>query len=222
MGQLAAPTDLEVIRTLQGRIDSLQATDSGRPLPTHPDLAPVMTLRTGAAYQVDSATVALALQAPLSAAGSWTAVVGAPDYGIEAAEEAGVDLTRTVVVPDPGADWLEATAMLVDVVTLVVLRPPAGVSASAAGRLAARLRKRAGVLVAWGEWPGAELRLSVHDSEWSGTERGHGRLRGRRVTVAASRGAAPARFAELVPRGHRTERSAPAGGLLAATTAEVG
>lgn len=222
MGQLAAPADLEVIRRLQGHIDSLQAADSGRPLPTHPDLAPVMTLRTGAAYQVDSATLALALQAPLSGAGSWTAVIGMPDYGIEAAEEAGVDLSRTVLVPDPGADWLEATAMLVDVVTLVLLRPPRGVSASATGRIGARLRKRAGALVSWGEWPGAELRLSVHDSVWSGVERGHGRLLGRRLTVAATRGAAPVRYTELVPGGHRVDRLAPAAELAAPLRAQVG
>jgi hypothetical protein len=79
----------------------------------------------------------------------------------------------------------------------VLLRPPTVVSASAAGRIAARLRKRSSALIVWGEWPGAEVQLSVLASSWSGAVGGHGRLRSRRVLLGVQRGAAPVRRAEL-------------------------
>ena len=100
-------------------------------------------------------------------------------------------------MPDPGELWLEATAALVDVVSMVLLRPPADVSARTASRVAARLRKRSSVLVSWGSWPGSEARLSVETSSWTGLERGHGRLGQRRITVSVTRGSAPAQRAEL-------------------------
>ena len=57
-------------------------------------------------------TLALALMAGPSRAGSWCAVVGVTDFGVEAASALGVDLARTVVVPEPGEQWLEVTAAL--------------------------------------------------------------------------------------------------------------
>jgi hypothetical protein len=120
-----------------------------------------------------------------------------PDFGIEAAAEMGIDLTRTVLVPDPGEMWLEVTAALVDVVTMVVLRPPAAVGERVAGRIGARLRKRSAALVSWGPWAGAEASLSVQASTWSGADHGHGRLRSRRVVVDVRRGSAPPRRVAL-------------------------
>jgi hypothetical protein len=123
--------------------------------------------------------------------------VGAGDFGVEAAAEMGVDLARTVLVPDPGELWLEVTAALVDVVTMVVLRPPVAVSERVASRIGARLRKRSAALVSWGSWPGSEATLSLRSSRWSGVDHGHGRLRSRRVVVDVRRGSAPARRTEL-------------------------
>ena len=62
---------------------------------------------TGGSYTVDSASLALALLAGPSAAGGWCGVVGVGDFGVEAAQALGVDLDRTVLVPDPGDQWLE-------------------------------------------------------------------------------------------------------------------
>ena len=53
------------------------------------------------------------------------------------------------------------------------------------------LRRCGGVLVVAGDWDGAQARLHISRQEWSGIEPGHGRLRARRVLVAADgRGAA--------------------------------
>jgi hypothetical protein len=187
----------QTLQQLQERIRGMQDGVPRLPVSTHPALADLLQLRTGGAYEVDRASLAMALLATPSAEGAWSAVVGAADFGIEAAAEMGVDLTRTVLVPDPGEQWLEATAALVDVVSVVLLRPPPGVSERTASRIAARLRKRSSVLIVWGRWPGAEARISVQASQWSGAEAGHGRLRSRRVLVGVQHGSAPMRGAEL-------------------------
>lgn len=189
--------DSGTVSALRERMRQMSGGVPRLPLVTPPELSGLLDLRTGGAYQVDSAALVLSLLAGPSRAGSWAAVVGAPDLGVEAAEEAGVELGRLVLVPDPGEHWLEVVAALVDVVTMVVLRPPPGVSERAASRVAARLRKRSAVLLAWGDWPGCEARLSLESSVWEGIEQGHGRLRSRRSVVAVSRGSAPPRRTEL-------------------------
>ncbi|HEX2895915.1 MAG TPA: hypothetical protein VHO29_18065 [Marmoricola sp.] len=202
------------VAQLRDRIRGMQDGVARLPLATHPALAGLVQLRTGGSYQVDSASLALALLAGPSQSGAWSAVIGAGDVGVEAAAEMGVDLARTVLVPDPGELWLEVTSALVDVVTMVVLRPPAAVSARAASRVAARLRKRSAALVSWGPWPGAEATLSLQGSSWSGADHGHGRLRSRRVAIDVRRGSAPPRRAELWLPGQgepisRIEEAAP-------------
>jgi hypothetical protein len=186
------------VQHLRDRIQGMQDGVPRVPIATHPALADLVQLRTGGSYEVDSASLAMALLAGPSRAGAWSAVVGAGDFGVEAAAEMGVDLARTVLVPEPGELWLEVTAALIDVVTMVVLRPPPAVGERVAGRIGARLRKRSAALVSWGRWPGSEVSLSLRSSTWSGVERGHGRLRSRRVVVDVRRGSAPARSAELL------------------------
>ncbi len=197
----------DTLRQLQDRIAGMQDGVPRIPVATHPALADLLQLRTGGAYEVDSAGLAMALLAGPSQEGAWSAVVGADDFGVEAAAEMGVDLTRTVLVPDPGEHWLEATAALVDVVTMVLLKPPAGVGERTASRIAARLRKRSSVLVVLGRWPGSEARLEVERSTWTGADHGRGRLLGRRLVVGVRRGSAPVRRTELeLPAGESLRR----------------
>jgi hypothetical protein len=171
------------------------------PLETHPALSGLVQLRAGGTYAVDSATLALALMAGPSRTGSWCAVVGVSDFGAEAASALGVDLDRTVLVPDAGDQWLEVTAALVDVATVVVVRPPGRVPAHVAEKLGARLRKRSAALVAQestpGDWPRCEVRLTTRAPSWSGVGHGHGHLRARRLLIEAQRGTAPPRRGAL-------------------------
>ena len=118
-----------------------------------------MPLHAGATYAVDSASLALALAAGASQAGEWVGFAGCADFGAEAAAELGIELSRTVLVPDPGEHWLEVTAALVDVLRVVVLRPPASVDERTAGILDSRLRTRSAVLVVHGDWPRVEARV---------------------------------------------------------------
>lgn len=180
-----------VLDQLRERVTALEGGPARLPVPVLPALSGLVTLRTGGSYGVDSASLALALAAGASRAGEWVGFAGWSDFGAEAAADLGVDLHRTVLVPDTGELWLEVAAALVDVLRVVVLRPPARVDARAANVLDARLRKRSSVLVVWGDWPRCEARLSLEDARWTGPDRGHGRLRERRVRVAVRRGAAP-------------------------------
>jgi hypothetical protein len=127
----------------------------------------------------------LALAAGASADGVWTALVGLPQVGVAAAAGLGVDPGRMLLVADPGVNWPQIVASLLDGCELVVLRPPVRPSAQVRTRLAAALRRSGSVLVVAGDWEGARARLSVARQEWAGAGAGHGRLRARRVQVVA-------------------------------------
>ena len=168
----------------------------------------------------DGATsLALAVAAGPSAAGSWTAVVGEEGLGLAAAAEAGVVLERLLMVAalEPRAA-VEATAALVGSVDVVLVGSGVRLGAADHRRLAARLRERGSVLIGLaggalaggalaggalgggglsgralggGALAGADVRLQVVSSRWSGLGDGWGLLRTRHVSVRAEgRGAA--------------------------------
>jgi len=196
-----------VVDQLRERVAAMEHQPAGQAVATLPGLADLVRLHAGATYAVDSASLALALAAGASKAGEWVGFAGCTDFGVEAAVELGFELSRTVLVPDPGEHWLEVTAALVDVLRVVVLRPPASVDARTAGILDARLRTRSAVLVVHGDWPRADARISVEGSGWSGPASGTGQLRERRAQVVVHRGARPPQRAELSwPGVHRVDR----------------
>jgi hypothetical protein len=135
-------------------------------------------------------SLALAMVAAASAAGSWCAFAGVGDLGALAAHDLGVDLERLSLVPRPGVAWAEVTAALLEGVDLVVLRPPFPPRPAMVRRLVARARDRRSVLVAlpgragWPEPP--DLRLVVGPLRWDGAGTGEGYLRRRRLTVTAA------------------------------------
>jgi hypothetical protein len=168
------------------------------PVPTPlGSMLPWAGLRRGATVALagpGATSLALALLAAASAAGSWAAVVGMPSLGVTAAAQAGIELARLALVAAPGTDWPAVTAALLDAFDLVLLQPPGRSPPRDARRLAARARERGAVLLVRGPWEGAEVRLDVRDAAWSGLEAGHGHLRRRRVEVVADgRGAAARR-----------------------------
>jgi hypothetical protein len=179
------------VAALKQRISSMQATKlSTKTLPTLPvmaDILPGGALKQGAAYSVDnSTTLVMALLAGPSQSGAWCGVVGLPDFGAEAATSFGIDLERLVLVPAPGDQWLTVTAALVDVLAVVVAKPPLRTSDAEVARLGARLRQRGCTLIVVGGWPQSEARLRIEASSWSGLGSGHGSLAGREVTVTSA------------------------------------
>ena len=182
---------------LRARVNQMQGRPAAQPVATHPAFAGLLQLQTGSSYAVDSASLAMALMAGPSADGAGGGVVGSAEFGLEAAAAAGVELRRTILVPDPGEAWLEVTAPLIDVLGVVVVAAPSEVSAKDVSRIGARLRQRGAVLISYGDWPRCDARLSLRDAQWVGLGRGHGHLQARRVTVEVQRGTAPVRTGQL-------------------------
>lgn len=186
-----------VVEQLRERVAAMERRPALEPVATLPGIADLVPLHAGTSYAVDSASLALALVAGASQAGEWVGFAGCTDFGAEAAAELGIELSRTVLVPDPGEHWLEVAAALVDVLRVVVLRPPASVDKRTAGILDSRLRTRSAVLVVHGHWPGVEARLSIEESSWRGLRAGTGQLQQRRARVLVHRGARPPQRADL-------------------------
>jgi len=173
---------------------------SERVLPVCEPLGPLFSgagIQRGSLVGVSGAggvTLLLSLLVGPLAQGSWAAVVGLPDLGLEAAAAMGVDLRRIALVPDPGSSWTAVVAVLLDALDLVVVRPPGHCRPGDARRLAARARERGSVLVvtgggpAWPERP--DLELAVEADGWEGLGSGEGTLRRRpaRVVVSGRRG----------------------------------
>lgn len=199
-----------------------------RQLPVLTELEPLLpggALQRGTTVAVDAGpgvtgatTLALAVAAGASQAGSWVAMVGLDSVGLVAAARLGVALERlALVAPSAAASrrsgtgsgsgtvgWASVMGALVDGFDLVLVAagPGARRRPADARRLVARARERGAVLVAvGGELPGqrSNVWLTVTSAEWRGLEDGAGHLQGRRVTVATSgRGeAARPRRAEL-------------------------
>jgi len=168
-----------------------------RLLPVLAPLAPLLpdaALRRGSVVSITGSTsLALALLAGASAAGSWCAAVGLPSLGVVAAAEVGIALDRfpLVAAPANADEWAWVVAAVVDAVDVVLARPPGPVREALGRRLASKVRERSAVLVAIGSWPGADVRLAVRGAAWEGVGHGDGRLRSRRIEVVANgRGAA--------------------------------
>ena len=171
----------------------LPVTDAFEPL------LPEAGLRRGTVVAIEGAaatSLALALAAGASAAGSWVGVVGVPSLGLAAAAELGVALDRLVLVapPAPG-EWATVAATLVDAFDVVLAAPPRRGGVSAGRRLQARVRDRRAVLCTVRANGGteADLTLGTVAVEWDGLEPGAGYLQARRVTVEATGRRAAAR-----------------------------
>jgi hypothetical protein len=158
--------------------------------------------------------LSLALAAGASAGGAWCAITGVPAVGVRAAAEAGLDPARLVLVADPGRNWPQVVASLLDGFDIVLLCPPEPPPAQLRRKLEAAARRYGSVLLVAGDWPGAHARLHVAEEEWTGLGAGHGRLRARKARVVASgRGAAER------PRGCWLWLPGPDGSVSVAATA---
>jgi len=156
------------------------------------DLLPGRGLRRGSTVAARGLTsLLLAMLGAATRAGCWCAVVGMPDLGLVAAHDLGVVLPRLALIPEPGPEWPQVVAALLDGIDVVAVAAPAGVPGVQARRLVARARQRGAVLICRGEWPAAELTIEADHGVWHGLAHGRGRLRCRAVDVVVrGRGAA--------------------------------
>jgi hypothetical protein len=203
-------------------------TSERPPLPVPPSLADLLPdgLRRGATTTVlGSTSLALGVLAHACASGAWAVAVGHPRLGLLAAAQAGVDLARFALVPDPGPDAATVLAALVDGIDVVLVGPDAPLADADRRRLSARARERGAALVTTVAWPGAHVVLEAGAARWSGVGAGDGRLRTCTLTVRRTgRGSAAvptsadvvlpfAPPGEHVPAGPARRRTPAAGGL---------
>lgn len=205
---VAPEANAEVLAQLRAHVARAEARFRPQPFPVVSALEGVLPesgLMPGTVYSlsVGGALLQSLLSGP-SAKGHWCGVIGVSDFATEAAEIAGVRLDRLVLVPEPGNQWLAVVAALADVLEVLVIRPPGSVRAKDAARLAARLRDRGGVLLVVGDWPRADVRLSLASSRWQGLGCGHGYLMSREVEIEVSskRYPQPRRRTVLLPDRH--------------------
>lgn len=183
-----------MVQRLRAQIERVQGRSIDEPvLPVHPALGSLLPgggLRPGAAYALGpSMSLLFALMARPSREGSWCAAIGMPGWGAEAAEHAGVELSRLVLVPDPGQRWMAVIAAIAEAATVVAIRPPRAADrprAADVSRLAARLRDRGAVLLVQGPWPQAEAVITLGEQRWRGVSEGDGILEERELTVTVS------------------------------------
>ena len=141
LAEQVRPTDLARDR----RLPVLAAFDA---------LLPASGLRRGITVAVDArpgvagaTSLALALAAGASQAGSWVAAVGLGSLGLVAASELGVAFERLVLVADPGrerAGWASVVAALVDGFDVVLVAAEGRLRAADARRLVARVARAGG------------------------------------------------------------------------------
>lgn len=159
------------------------------PMDVPTELAPVLPggLRRGDTTVVTGSTsLVLTMLAHACRHGAWAAAVGRPDLGLLAAAQAGVDLARLAVIPDPGAQAATVVAALLDGIDVVVVGAAAVLTDTERRRLSARARERGTVLLPTCAWPGAGTVLSVQEQGWTGVGAGEGRLRSHRLRVLRS------------------------------------
>ncbi len=178
------------------------STAEQRVLPVLPAVEGLLAgrgLQRGTVVQVNggagATSLALAVAAGPTRAGSWVACVGLPELGWAAAAASGVELERLVVVRPTERSWATVVAALVDAFDVVLCGLDRAPSAAEVRRLQARARERGAVLVvvagtagsvgpARRSWPeAADVDISVVGSEWAGLGEGWGNLRSRRITV---------------------------------------
>jgi hypothetical protein len=183
-------------------------------LPVLPALEPVLpggSLQRGYSLVVEgssgASSLALALTAGPSKAGSWIAAIGVPALGMASASELGVVLEHLVLISPPAPKlWPTVAAALIDAFDLVLVGWP-DVPRSMARRLGHRVRDRRAVLIsvvagtshAWNE--AADLSLRVTSARWQGIGWGDGRLQARHLVVETGgrRSAMPRKTALWLP-----------------------
>jgi hypothetical protein len=114
----------------------------------------------------------------------WIAVAGWPNLSPLAMTEAGVNLSRVMVVPDVQDQGPAILAALIGGFETVVVGPRVQLTPSERRRLLARARQQEAAVLSTSRWEGSALTLDVEHARWSGPDRGEHWIRETRLTVA--------------------------------------
>lgn len=173
------------------------AAPGDRALPVPGELGDVLAgcLIRGAVTAVDAPGALLAaITAAVTADGLHVAVVAVPELLAAPVLELGGDLSRILIVDEPGEAPLEVIATLADGVDLVIAALPQVPPPSLSRPLSARLRRAGTALAHVGApWPQAAAAISSRVTAIHGLGRGHGRIRAVEYQVTAALAGRPGR-----------------------------
>ncbi|MCK7674790.1 hypothetical protein [Corynebacterium pygosceleis] len=149
----------------------------------------------------DCPALVIELIAAATGNGARVAVVGWPDLLLAGIPDAGGNLDRVVVIPDPGPRPFAVTGMLVEGMDLVIHRwngEDTAVGVSQARPLLARTRRGTAALIVIGaRLPAPSVRIGADIVAYHGIGAGSGRIRGFDIAVEVTVKAAPPRRALL-------------------------
>lgn len=171
----ARTATIEALRTRMRGLEAPAVEVAGVPTPTALR-ALLPSLRIGSVHSVEPRSLALLCLAAAMPTGGWSAIVGMPDVGVEAAADAGVAIDRLVLVPRPGRAWGDVVASFAEVMPVVLAAAPATIAPAEAARLEARLRSAGSCLIVHGAWPSPATRIRRVDIAWGGLDSGLGRI----------------------------------------------
>ncbi|MDN6668072.1 MAG: porin, partial [Brevibacterium sp.] len=107
----------------------------------------------------------------------------------------------------PAEDWLRVASILIESFDVLVVDPGFLPSAGERARLLAKVRERKVSFISLTSMPGSTEQIEITDTQWSGTEHGHGRLRSCLVQARSQTGVH--RFLLPGPAGTPAEVPAP-------------
>ncbi|MDN5805609.1 MAG: DNA recombination/repair protein RecA [Brevibacterium sp.] len=187
--------------------------DGPRPRPVDPVLSPmfrrgglprgeIVTLTGGQSLSCALATIAAATQEQ-----KWCAGIGLGEPAVSSIADLGVDLDHFVNLVTPAEDWLRVASILIESFDVLVVDPGFLPSAGERARLLAKVRERKVSFISLTSMPGSTEQIEITDTQWSGTEHGHGRLRSCLVQARSQTGVH--RFLLPGPAGTPAEVPAP-------------
>lgn len=162
-----------------------------------------------------STALLLAMVAEVMKDGEWVAVVGMPTLGMAAAAELGIDLSRLVLVGDPGAHAPRVLAALIDGFDAVVIGRGVRLNAGQRRSLLGRARGQRTTIFSH-DWPESSVRVEARVVSWRGVGYGEGYVRERDIDVR-KRGHGGERTVRLSLKGGRVAVAASTAALAPAT-----
>lgn len=162
----------------------------------------IVTLTGGQSLSCALAAIAVATQEQ-----KWCAGIGLGEPAVSSIADLGVDLDHFVNLVTPTEDWLRVASILIESFDVLVVDPGFLPSAGERARLLAKVRERKISFISLTSMPGSTEQIKITDTQWSGTEHGHGRLRSCLVQARSQTGVH--RFLLPGPEGTPAEAPAP-------------
>ncbi|UVI34418.1 porin [Brevibacterium spongiae] len=153
-----------------------------------------------------SLSCALATTAAATREQKWCAGIGLGEPAVSSIADLGVDLDHFVNLATPGEDWLRVVSILIESFDIILVDPGFAPSASERARLLAKVRERRMSLISLRPLSGSTEQIEITDTQWSGADRGRGRLQSCLVRARSQTGIH--RF--LLPGPSGTPAAAPA------------